>query len=155
MNILGIDCGMKGALTVMSPDGDIIEKYDMPKLNKKIDLYALRDIIKEHKDCFATVEENRCIGIGSKKSMFQFGMNYAYVIMALTCFDVKFQIIAPQLWKKHFSLIKTEKSASIQKAIQLQPEFKEWFDVKTKDGRAESYLIGLYGVRHFLNNNKE
>ena len=86
MNILGIDCGMKGALTVMSPDGDIIEKYDMPKLNKKIDLYALRDIIKEHKDCFATVEENRCIGIGSKKSMFQFGMNYAYVIMAPNLF---------------------------------------------------------------------
>ena len=149
MDILGIDCGKKGAFTRINPDGDILKTYDMPVQNKEVDLYALINILEENKDCFATVEECRCIGIGSKKSMFSFGKNYAYVIMGLASLKIKYQIVSPVKWKKEFSLIKTEKSASIQKAIQLQPKFRSWF-IKSKDGRAESYLIGLYGVRHFL-----
>ena len=49
-----------------------------------------------------------------------------------------------QRWKKYFGLVKTDKEASRQKALELFPAAARFLSLKKHHGRAEAILIAHY-----------
>lgn len=82
-------------------------------------------------------------------SMFNFGTTYGYIMGVLEAFDIPYQLVSPQKWKKHFSLDQ-DKRRSIETAKRLFPTVSLLSTErchKENDGMAEALLIALYGKR--------
>lgn len=72
-------------------------------------------------------------------SSFNFGRSKGLIEQAAACLDLPLVLITPQMWKKHYSLIKTPKSDSIALAVQMFGN--EYIKLKKHDGRAEAMLM--------------
>lgn len=151
-NILGVDVGMTGALSFY--DGDELIIYDMPTFprnkTKRVDCHTLSRIIKEQKPDHAIIEQVNAFGMGAT-SAYNFGWSCGVIEAVLACYNVPFDYVTPQVWKKAMQCPK-EKDASRMRASQLLPHFSNNWDLKKHDGRAESALIALYGYNK--NNSK-
>jgi hypothetical protein len=145
VNILGVDVGMNGALSLY--DGNELVVWDMPthKLNKtkKLDSCKINAIINEFKIDHAWVERVNAFGMGVS-SAYNFGFGCGVIEACLSCNGIPFSYVTPQSWKKEMSC-PTEKDGARMRASQLLPNFAHNWDLKKHDGRAESALIALYG----------
>lgn len=148
---IGIDPGSNGAIAVIDEAGSLIarEAYDSFEISNI--LSRLKD---EYSDCnlMCTLEKVHSMPRDGVKQAFKFGENYGFVKGSLIAFGIPFQEVPPQTWKKEFSLIKTDKSVSIQRCKELFPGvnlLKTDKSKKESDGLAEAILICEYGRRHF------
>lgn len=147
--ILGVDVGMKGALSFY--DGEELIIYDMPviKRNKtsRIECHKLRRIIFDQHDnaliTHAYIEQVNAFGMGVS-SAYNFGWSCGVIESMIAAFDIPFTYVTPQKWKKAMGCPK-EKDAARMRASQLMPQFAHNWDLKKYDGRAEASLIALYG----------
>ena len=83
-------------------------------------------------------------------SMFSFGTGYGFIQGVLTAFEIPFQLIPPQTWKKEFSLLHQDKSKSIETAQRLFPNVNflpTERSRKPSDGMCESALLMEYARR--------
>ena len=58
--------------------------------------------------------------------------------------DIDVITVRPQVWKKHFNLSKN-KQESIDLALHIYPQLKEYIKKSSDDGIAEAALIAEYG----------
>jgi crossover junction endodeoxyribonuclease RuvC len=152
--ILGIDCGLLGALTFYNKDPLSIEIFDMPtheittngKKKNRIDIYELARIIDNHSAdiTHAFVEDVTASPQMGVTSAFSFGMSAGLVHGVLSANFIPMTLVRPQVWKKHFGL-KSDKDDSRRKASSLFPNCTAQWARKKDDGRAEALLIAVYG----------
>lgn len=147
MTILGIDVGMNGAFAFYDEKELII--YDMPVFarnkTKRVDPGAVARMLKLHQPEHAFIEQVNAFGMGAS-SAYNFGWNCGIIECAVAMSGVPFTYVTPQVWKKAMQC-PADKDAARMRATQLFPdEYHQW-DLKKHDGRAESALIALYGIK--------
>ena len=82
-------------------------------------------------------------------SMFNFGVSFGYIQGVIEAFEIPYELVSPQKWKKHFGL-DNDKSKSIAKCKHLFPGVSLLPTErcrKDSDGMAEALLIALYAKR--------
>ena len=169
--IIGIDPGARGALAILR-DGslevcDLQDCYAPTGSFRSLDQKLFYALFSEkigyipHEDAIKQVmvfcEESQTMGgkgsakAGGKavRSIFD-----SRGVMRSVCWfkNYQFQYVQPQNWKRHFGLLNTYKSASVEKACELFPNQENLFmrpkrggGTMMLDGRAEAALIALYG----------
>ena len=79
-------------------------------------------------------------------SSFNFGVGKGVWLGILGAYEIPFELVSPQRWKKFMSLDK-DKNAARLKASQMFPSIAEQFKLVKYDGRAEAILMAEYGKR--------
>lgn len=141
MVYIGIDPGQDGGISVI---GENITESFVYSPEKLIDVLS-------HARCAKVVLEK--VGAMPKQgvaSTFKFGQNYGYIMGVLEAFDIAYELVPPQKWKREFSCT-SDKNKSIEVAHRLFPDVDLRATERCKkshDGKAESLLMAEYARRH-------
>ena len=156
MIITGVDIGYKGGITkfnVQSKDNYKLVSYiPMPiiktKVNKKIKKRINIDLfINEIKSSDIVIAEDiHAMPCQGSVSTFNFGVQRGLLEGICGALGIKLVFILPQKWKKYFNLIHLSKSSSVD----LVNSFFDLSLAKTKDGIADSILIGLFYIQVYI-----
>jgi crossover junction endodeoxyribonuclease RuvC len=161
MIILGIDCGVHGAIARLDNNGAqlALAIEDMPTLQIKkrkgqpsqIDVPQLARIIDEMTfgaDLIVIEQAQMIPGTGQISQVAQQWKNFGLVYgMAASSFR-RIELVQPAQWKRELHCPR-DKDGARQRASQLLPQHAGLWRLKKDDGRAEATLIALYGQRLF------
>lgn len=158
MIYIGIDPGKNGGIAV-------IEYENRREQNKrKIDVYAyqedvlinlvkdfayFKNVLKEESICY--LEQVHAMPKQGVSSTFNFGMNFGFIQGVLRAYNIPYELVTPQKWKKEFSCT-SDKNTSISVCKRLFPGVNLKATERCKkdhDGMAEALLIAEYGRRHY------
>lgn len=101
--------------------------------------------------CVAYVEQVHAMPKQGVSSTFNFGMNFGFIQGVLKAYDIPYELVTPQKWKKEFSCT-SDKNTSIEVCKRLFPNVNLKATDRCKkdhDGMAEALLIAEYGRRHY------
>jgi crossover junction endodeoxyribonuclease RuvC len=153
--VCGVDPGTFGAICLYNPELPLI-LFDMPilkisrngKERNQIDLYALARWVDEHsKDIkHAYIENPQGMPAMASNSTYRLGLNCGIAQMAIAANLIPMTLIAPATWKKAMGLGKSKDDSRL-KASQLCPVQSSLFSRAKDDGRAESLLLAIYGLK--------
>lgn len=155
MIILGIDCGLSGALTFLETFAFAASAiHDMPTFEIKrgkgkrrdLDGHALYRLIKSAQPDHAFVERALAMPKQSSYATGIFFQVYGEVRGILIACSIPFTIVEPHAWKKSLG-VPAMKDGARARASQLMPTLAAQWPLKKHDGRAELALISLYGAR--------
>jgi len=173
MNILGIDPGIGGALAIIKVADrapvavEGLMAIDMPVVEvdgakSYVCGAGLRTFLMNERlpPFHAFIERVNAMPVlhdrktGERRPMaassaFQFGDSFGSVRTAVAVVGIPFTIISSPAWKKYHGLKGSDKEASRRRAIELSGS-QEFFSRKKDQGRAEAYLIALYGAARLL-----
>jgi crossover junction endodeoxyribonuclease RuvC len=139
---VGIDPGgSSGAIAVVTEDGAFQSVWDMPKQPEHLG-DILDEIKGDYRHVIIAVEAVHSMPTDGRKSAFAFGKNVGHIEAALQVLRLPYTTVQPQVWKKFFNLIGTDKEAARQLAISMWPDAPLQF--KTKHGRADALLIAEF-----------
>lgn len=137
MKFIGIDPGKSGGIAIIEDDGAFAIKT--PETDKDLFEY-LRD--NSH-NAFCLIEQVHAMPGQGVTSMFNFGMSYGALRMALIAAQIPFQTVTPQRWQKTLQcLTKGDKNVSKRRAQEIFPELKITHAV------ADALLIAYYNKHH-------
>ena len=159
--IIGVDPGQSGAIAVFDPDGNLdvwdLKDFLIPTGGfRSLDPNRLTAVMRpavgyeNHAICF--IEESLLVhgnGIKTTRPIFD-SRGVLRAVFGLLNADCRF--VPPTTWKRYYGLLRTEKSASVDLAIKLLPNYADFFRKEKGgrlidlDGRAEAALIALYGT---------
>jgi hypothetical protein len=149
--IAGIDPGITGAATLITVGSGIsIITVDIAttgeKKQRRIDYRAYRDLLRRWQPDVLYFENVRAfVGMGVI-SAGKFGHSIGALEAISACEIDNCHLVLPQVWKRHFNLLKTTKNDSRQLAMTLFPEHAKRL-IRVKDhNRADSFLIAVYGA---------
>lgn len=144
MYYLGIDCGAKGGFAILN--GAEIEYYSA--FDKREFLNAVYSLSKKQEKTRCCIEKVHAMPKQGSVSMFTFGESYGWLKGVLDAYEISYQEVPPQTWKKEFGL-NSKKQLSIEVAQQLFPDANlvPRGCKKAHDGIAESLLIAEYARR--------
>ena len=153
MSILGVDVGMSGAIASLSRDLKDNIIHDMPVYSitkgktarNTINIPKLLEIFRNEKAEHVYIERVAAFGMGVT-SAFSFGFGCGVVEACVVAAGIPFTYVSPQTWKKAMNC-PADKDAARMRATQLLPDMGHWWELKKHDGRAESCLIALWGMR--------
>lgn len=159
--VIGVDLGLTGAISLVTHDNRMIFVCDMPvykvvvnkKKRKKLDLFRLREIMIMLDGMGGThcvIEDVHPMGAGAGTGVgAAFSLGYARAAFEAVCCMIGMQCIAvtPSVWKRHYGLLKTEKTESIAHARMIFDNADDHLKLIKHHGRAESMLIGGYYFR--------
>ena len=140
-SFIGIDPGKSGALAVVS---GVLGNYAIP-FDEGEYINAIRSAQREGM-VLAVVEHVGAMPKQGVSSTFAFGQNFGWILGVLSAFEVPYELVRPQKWKKHFSCT-SDKNTSIQVARRLFPDvslMKTERCSKPHDGIAEALLMASY-----------
>ena len=147
MIYIGIDPGKSGALAVLYDDwgGNVVVR--VIKFDSREYAQTLRDLSGQRvKACLEHVGAMPGQGV---TSMFNFGQNFGYIKGLLEAFQIPYELVRPQKWKKTFG-ITGDKNSSIEVCKRLFP-FAQLRRTdrcrKDDDGKAEALLMAEYARR--------
>lgn len=150
MIYIGIDPGAKGGIAYIEDVAGIrlscnAVPYSPEVLKSLAKKWGTDDLAR---CCLENVHSMPKQGV---KSTFAFGESFGYIKGVLESFEIPYQEVAPNKWKKEFSLIGKDKAASIYCAKKLFPGVSLIPDGcrVEKDGLAEALLMAEYARRHF------
>ena len=155
MLIIGIDPGISGSICFFE-DGKIIDIIDMPfmaegKKNKRqvngaqiFNEISLRIKDYEKKDIKVVIEQVSAMPGQGVTSMFNFGQSFGVLKGICSAMQLSMYFIRPAKWKKHFSLINSQKDASRTKAIEIFPYISPKLSKKKDGNKADAILISSY-----------
>ena len=161
--ILGIDPGLSGALCLYEhPHATII---DIPTIEVKtnnstkrqVDLYQLGNWLDLHRNQIskAVIEHVGSMPAQGVTSSFNFGFTAGAIQGAVAANQIPVVLVRPNIWKKHFGLIGQTKDASRAAASRIAPQHTHLWPLKKHDGRAEAFLLAVYGSLMDLPQNYE
>jgi crossover junction endodeoxyribonuclease RuvC len=154
-NVLGIDIGVRGALALLSPDGDLLEVADMPVLDDgpkgrpAVNPPLLAELIHKWHAGHAFVELVGARPGEGAVGAFAFGRSRGVVEGALGACGVPATMIAPASWKRACGIPAGSagaKDAARSEAIRRWPSHAGLFARAKDDGRAEAALIAVAGL---------
>lgn len=140
---IGIDPGKSGALALLTEDGHCT-------------------VVPFHESAYITIlsaasgpssvcclEKVGAMPGQGVVSMFNFGHNLGYIEGLLQAFDIPYQLVPPQTWKKEFC-VTSDKNTSIEVCRKLFPHVCLLPTAKSRkpsDGMAEAMLLAEYARR--------
>ena len=149
MTFIGIDPGAKGGWSIIHENGDV-ESHIWDDVEF---VECIRNLsLTSYKNCKCALEKVGAMPKQGVVSTWHFAQSYGFIIGVLTSFEIPFQIVSPQAWKKSFGLINQDKTKSIETAQRLYPGVSFLATNRSRkpsDGMAESLLIAEYARRHF------
>ena len=144
MVYIGIDPGKGGALALIREDGRTeIYTYDPILYRNILSDFDPGNCIGDAKCC---VEHVGAMPGNGAVSMFHFGENFGFIQGLLTAFQIPYELVRPQKWKKEFS-ISSDKNQSIDVCKRLFPNAdlrRTERCRKDDDGFAEALLMAEY-----------
>lgn len=154
MIVLGIDPGLDGALCIMSGDESIDTIIDMPTLEvmrggrprREPDGHSVNAQLTRWFISHAFMEQAWPRPNEGAIHSFKFGEGYGLLRGILIARGTPITMVSPQAWKRDLSLGKG-KDAARARASELLGHASYLWPLKKHDGRAESALIALWGVR--------
>lgn len=146
MIYIGCDPGKSGALAIIGIKGDDEEAHVI-----SFDKSAYLEVFDElqgaiTKCCLEHVSSMPGQGV---TSMFNFGESFGWLQGVLDSFDVPYELVRPQKWKKEFS-ITGDKNSSIAVCKRLFPDVSLRRSDKCRkddDNMAEALLMAEYARR--------
>lgn len=148
MTYIGIDPGKKGAMAIINDIGRLeIHEFDKDIYKTLLFPFFLYDQFKDVKCCLEHVGAMPGQGV---TSMFSFGENFGFIQGLLTAYEIPYELVRPQKWKKEFS-ISSDKNTSIDVCKRLFPNaiLKRTARCKKDDDNfAEALLLCEYCRRN-------
>ena len=148
MIYIGIDPGKNGGIAVINDSDNSVDTYTFSEERIVAEL-LIRYILKQ--DCKCVLEKVNAMPGQGVVSMFNFGQNYGFIQGVLKAYNIPFELVPPQKWKKEFS-VTSDKNTSIEVCKRLFPGVNLKATERCKkdhDGIAEALLIAEYGRRHY------
>ena len=145
MIYIGVDPGKNGGIAVIDSDGAIAFPFSEERL-----LIELDGIAQEY-ECICYLEHVHAMPKQGVSSTFNFGMNFGFIQGVLRAYEIPYELVTPQKWKKEFSCT-SDKNTSIEVCKRLFPGVNLKATDRCKkdhDGMAEALLIAEYGRRHY------
>jgi hypothetical protein len=151
--IVGVDPGKTGALTVIDTSKMTVSIFDMPIVpigngkRTEVDSFALYRTLDLFEDISGAVMEDVWSNPNDGHvGAFSFGDSVGTIKGVLHAYTRNPILrVRPQVWKKTMR-VTADKATSIARAIELVPCTQPLLTLKKHDGRAESLLICLFGV---------
>ena len=140
---IGIDPGKSGALALITEDG----QCTVVPFHESAYTEILRAASGPSSVC--CLEKVGAMPGQGVVSMFNFGHNLGYIEGLLQAFDIPYQLVPPQTWKKEFS-VTSDKNTSIEVCRKLFPHvclLPTARSRKPSDGMAEAMLLAEYSRR--------
>jgi hypothetical protein len=181
MRVLGVDPGLSGALSVVSPGAHsfVWAGIDMPRdADGFVDVIKVDAFIERYKPDYAFIEAVTGRAGESQSAAFNFGGACFAVRTVIQLRHIPIKMVGSVGWKNFHGLTRDRspeekairktlskdqlkkisaierrenKNASRAKAAQLIPEDAELFSKVKNDNLAESVLIALYGLDRLQN----
>lgn len=140
---IGIDPGKSGALALLTEDG----QCTVVPFQESTYTAILKAASGPSSVC--CLEKVGAMPGQGVVSMFNFGHNLGYIEGLLQAFDIPYQLVPPQTWKKEFC-VTSDKNTSIEVCRKLFPHvclLPTARSRKPSDGMAEAILIAEYARR--------
>lgn len=159
MLILGVDPGFTGALCLMDQNG-AIRILDTPLMaaetltsralsSRSVDVAAIARWLEPHSCAIelVVIEKVNAAPDQGVSSTFRFGESYGQVQGILAGLSINRVIkTPPAVWKAKMA-VTHNKQTSLDMARKLAPEYAHLFSRKKDDGRAEAFLLAIFGAR--------
>ena len=144
MYYLGIDPGRNGGYAILKDNN--IEVYSL--FEKQSFLNVCYCLSKKKEKTICCLEKVHAMPKQGTTSMFTFGVNFGWLKGVLDAYEIPYQEIPPQTWKKEFGL-NSSKEKSIEVCKQLFPSANLVpHNCRTAhDGIAEALLMAEYARR--------
>jgi crossover junction endodeoxyribonuclease RuvC len=156
MIICGIDPGLKGGISLIDDQGNLIAIDKMPTdqtIDGKRKLHTKNISILLKAASVIIVEKSEYIPVKGKSgqgkvSIFNYGKEYGRLLGVIEMLGIKYHEVRSFVWKKYFSISKDKKEAINLAAIKngSYDDFIPEYCRVPHDGMCESYLIALYGL---------
>lgn len=157
MVVIGIDCGLTGALAALQ-DGRLVALHDLPtiangytaKVKRQIDPAGLAALIRELRTEFAgeffhvVVEKPSAMPGQGSASIFSLGDSLGCIRGVLAAKNMPTEFVSPAEWKKTLN-VTADKEQVRARAVQLFPSAS--LHRKADHNRAEAILLALFGHR--------
>ena len=146
---IGIDPGKKGAMAIFNDIGRL-EIHEFSTSVFKSILIPFFDPFSDEKEAKCCLEHVSAMPGNGSVSMFNFGENFGFIQGLLTAYEIPYELVRPQKWKKEFS-ITADKNQSIDVCKRLFPNaiLKRTNRCKVDDSNfAEALLLAEYARRH-------
>lgn len=148
MIYIGIDPGAKGGWSIIYSE-EKVETYAWDNMQF---VASMKELWDGGMPVRCALEKVGAMPKQGVSSTWKFGEEYGFIKGVLTSFDISYQTVPPQTWKKAFSLVHQDKNKSIETAQRLFPNVNllpTERSRKPSDGMAESLLLAEYAKRHF------
>lgn len=144
---MGIDPGEKGAIAILSADGDVIDVVNMPCTPMD-----MLDYFRSHCDGVKCVLEN--VGHGmpgqSSASTAKFARHNGWLEMALMATGISTEKVTPQKWQKAFQMHRKKNEGKTDYKNRLKACAQQHFPtVKVTLNNADALLIAEYCRTNF------
>ena len=142
---IGIDPGKSGALALITEDG----QCTVVPFHESAYITILSAASGPSSVC--CLEKVGAMPGQGVVSMFNFGHNLGYIEGLLQAFDIPYQLVPPQTWKKEFC-VTSDTNTSIEVCRKLFPHvclLPTARSRKPSDGMAEAMLMAEYARRRF------
>lgn len=141
---IGIDPGKSGAMAVLFPEG----RVELTPFDETGFFAAFRALASPLVDRKIAVVLEHVGGMPgqSAPAAFNFGDNFGFIRGLLSAFEIPYELVRPQKWKKEFSCT-SDKNTSIEVAKRLFPGVclrRTERCRKDDDGFAEALLMAEY-----------
>ena len=141
--IVGIDPGLNGAFALLD-EAKLVNLDDMPTHNKRVSGRLVAEILDRWGPDYCVIEDVHSMPKQGVASSFLFGLNTGIVIGAVQATGIPMVKISSGRWKMQMGLRGKPKDASRGLAMELWPDFADWFKRKKDADRAEAALIGRW-----------
>ena len=154
--ILRIDIGLKGAIALVDESGELVEVFDMPTLadgpkdRPALSAPLLAEILPKTHPVHAYVEHVGPQLLEGAVGAFAFGRCKGVVEGVCAPLSPPVTFLSPPVWKRLVGIPSSKvgaKDAARSEAIRRWPGQAELFARAKDDGRAESALIALAGLK--------
>lgn len=148
MIYIGIDPGKNGGIAVITDTSYVVHSFSEDNLLNIMDIW---EVAFDSVGVKCVLEKVNAMPNQGVVSMFNFGQNYGFIQGVLKAYNIPFELVPPQKWKKEFSCT-SDKNTSIEVCKRLFPNVNLKATDRCKkdhDGMAEALLIAEYGRRHY------
>ena len=149
MIYIGIDPGKNGGIAKINTDTGFVKTVTFSEESLIFELEGYFMFDKSPLRC--VLEKVNAMPGQGVVSMFNFGQNYGFIQGVLKAYEIPYELVTPQKWKKEFSCT-SDKNTSIEVCKRLFPNVNLKATDRCKkdhDGLAEALLIAEYGRRHY------
>ena len=148
MTYIGIDPGKDGALAVIIDSGKAsIVPFDQDAYKLVLRQFCMQARMAQAR---AVLEHVGAMPGQGVTSMFSFGENFGYIKGLLEAFEIPYELVRPQRWKKEFGI--SGKNQSVEVCKRLFPGVSLRRTERCKkdhDGMAEALLMAEFARRHY------
>lgn len=150
---IGVDPGSKGAVAAIYNDNGV-QRVAVAGWDNMLFVSfckAFKDRADENgEQIVAAVEKVGAVKGNGITGMFNFGKNAGYIEGVLSTLNIGYQLIPPVVWKREFSIVGKDKSASIEVCKRLYPDVSLLPTErcrKESDGMADALCLATYAKR--------